>query len=117
MTARLLIIALDGADGRTMDAASRAGTLPNLSALRKQGCAWALSSEQGVTDDALWASFQYGVDLAEHGRYSWQTLSGAGKPILSFMAETDRETFWDDLSEHGLRVAVFDAPNVGHHGH
>jgi predicted AlkP superfamily phosphohydrolase/phosphomutase len=110
MTARLLIIALDGADGHTLDTASGDGTLRNLSALRKQGCAWALSSEQGVTDDALWASFQYGVDLAEHGRYSWQTLSSAGKPIVSFMAEADRETFWDDLSEHGLRVAVLDAP-------
>ena len=110
MTARLLIIALDGAEGRTLDTASRDGTLPNLSALRKQGCAWALSSERGMTDDALWASFQYGADLAEHGRYSWQILSAAGKPIVSFMAEADRETFWDDLSEQGLRVAVFDAP-------
>jgi predicted AlkP superfamily phosphohydrolase/phosphomutase len=105
MSARLLIIGLDGADGRTLDRASRDGTLPNLAAMRGRGHAWALSSSQGATDDALWASFQYGNDVGEHGRYSHEILTG-----FAVMEELDRKTFWDKLSRDGLRVAVLDVP-------
>ena len=105
MSARLLIIGLDGADGRTLDRASRDGTLPNLAAMRGRGHAWALSSSQGATDDALWASFQYGNDVGEHGRYSHEILTG-----FAVMEELDRKTFWDKLSRRRLRVAVLDVP-------
>jgi hypothetical protein len=105
MSARLLIIGLDGADGRTLDRASRDGTLPNLAAMRARGHAWALSSAQGATDDALWASFQYGNDVGDHGRYGYEILTG-----FSVMEELHRETFWDKLSHCGLRVAVLDVP-------
>ena len=105
MSARLLIVGLDGADGRTLDRASRDGTLPNLAEMRARGRAWALSSAQGATDDALWASFQYGADVGEHGRYSHEILTG-----FAVTEEFDRETFWDKLSHQGLRVAVLDVP-------
>ena len=105
MSARLLLIGLDGADGRTLDRESRDGTLPNLAAMRSRGHAWALSSDQGATDDALWASFQYGNDVGEHGRYSHQILTG-----FAVKEELDRETFWDKLARRDLRVAVLDVP-------
>jgi hypothetical protein len=107
MSARLLIIGLDGADGRTLDRASRDGTLPNLAALRARGRAWALSSALAATDDALWASFQYGADVGEHGRYTYLIPGQAGYAV---MAELDRETFWDGLSSRDLRVAILDVP-------
>ena len=110
MSARLLIIGLDGADGRTLDSASRNGTLRNLAALRARGCAWALSSEQGTTDDSLWASFQYGTDVGEHGRYCYEIPGSSGQPGSAILAEDDRETFWDKLSRRGSRVAAFDVP-------
>ncbi|MGP0094539.1 MAG: alkaline phosphatase family protein [Xanthobacteraceae bacterium] len=107
MTARLLMIGLDGADGCTLERASRDATLPNLAALRARGQAWELSSPHGATDDALWASFQYGADLGEHGRYFFQIPEETG---LAVMRELDRETFWDTLSRQELRVAVLDVP-------
>jgi hypothetical protein len=107
MPARLLITALDGADGCTLDRGSRDGTLPNLAALRARGRAWALSSAHGATDDALWASFQYGVDVGEHGRYTYRLPE---QPGFAIMRELDRETFWDGLSRQELRVAVLDVP-------
>jgi Type I phosphodiesterase / nucleotide pyrophosphatase len=110
VSARLLIIALDGADGRTLERASRDGTLANLAALRSRGRAWALSSELGATDDALWASFQYGTDVGEHGRYAYELPASPGLPSYAVMRELDRETFWDKLSRQGLRVAVLDVP-------
>ncbi len=110
MSARLLIIGLDGADGRMLDRASRDGTLPNLAALRTRGRAWALSSAHGATDDALWASFQYGADVGEHGRYSFHLQTGSEQPAYAPNQELDRETFWDRLSQQNLRVAILDVP-------
>jgi hypothetical protein len=110
MAARLLMIALDGADGRTLDRASSDGTLPNLAALRARGRAWALSSALGATDDALWASFQYGVDVGEHGRYSYLGQMSSGETGLTVMEELGKETFWDKHSLQGLRVAILDVP-------
>jgi hypothetical protein len=110
MSARLLIIGLDGADGGTLDRASRDGTLPNIAALRARGQAWALSSALGATDDALWASFQYGVDVGEHGRYSYEIPTSSGQLVSAFTDELDRKTFWDELSRQDLRVAVLDVP-------
>jgi hypothetical protein len=110
MPARLLIVALDGADGRLLDRATTAGTLPNLAALRRRGRAWPLSSVLGSTDDSLWASFQYGVTTGEHGRSSYLLEDEAGQQRFAPDEEIDRETFWDALSAQGRRVAVLDIP-------
>lgn len=110
MTARLLIIGLDGADGRTLDRASRNGALPNLTALRNRGVAWGLTSPRGATDDALWASFQYGAGVGAHGRYTYNVQAPDGQVRFAVLREADRRAFWDDLSDRGNRVAVFDVP-------
>jgi len=110
MSARLLIIGLDGADGPTLDCASQDGTLPNLAALRARGRAWALSSAHGATDDALWASFQYGADVGEHGRYSYLLQTVSEHVAYAPTQELDREAFWDRLSLQGLLVAILDVP-------
>ena len=110
MTARFLMIALDGADGALLDRWSADGTLPNFAALRARGAATRLSALDGITDDALWASFQYVAGLGEHGRYHWLQRLGSGEMGMAYLDEADREAFWDTLSNHGLRVAVFDVP-------
>jgi len=110
MTARLLMIALDGADGRLLDAASADGAAPNLATLRARGAAKRLSPPPGLTDDALWASFQYGVELGEHGRYNNLVRLDDGRWGAPQLNELDREAFWDGLAAQGLRVAVLDVP-------
>jgi hypothetical protein len=110
MTARFLMIALDGADGALLDRWSADGTLPNLVALRARGAATRLSAPEGITDDALWASFQYAAGLGEHGRYHFLQRLDSGEMGMAHRDEGDREAFWDTLSSHGLRVAVFDVP-------
>jgi hypothetical protein len=110
MPARLLMIALDGADGRLLDRGTLDGTLPNLAALRSRGRGWPLSAPLGSTDDALWASFQYGVGTGEHGRYCGLLEDADGKCRFSTDEEVDREIFWDRLSAAGHRVAILDIP-------
>jgi len=110
MAARFLMIALDGADGALVDALSADGTLPNLAALRARGQAKYLSAPAGITDDGLWASFQYSAGLGEHGRYYYLQRMRSGKIGMAHGEEAGRETFWDLLSSDGFRVAVFDVP-------
>ena len=110
MTARLLMIALDAADRRLLEEWITAGTLPNLAALSARGAMKRLNAPAGATDDALWASFQYGVPLGEHGRYHYRTQLGAGYFGLAHQKEGDRKPFWRSLADHGLRVAVLDVP-------
>jgi hypothetical protein len=47
MSARFLMIALDGADGALLDRWSADGTLPNLAALRAAGAVTHLSAPAG----------------------------------------------------------------------
>jgi predicted AlkP superfamily phosphohydrolase/phosphomutase len=109
MSARMIMLCLDGADGRMLDQYSADGSLPNLSALRARGSARPLSAPLGSTDDALWASFQYTRELGEHGRYSY--LMPQTDSRLAMAHETEQQpTFWDELSDQGLRVAILDVP-------
>jgi hypothetical protein len=113
MSAKILMIGLDGADGVLLDRWSLDGSLPCLEALRARGAAARLSAPEGITDDALWASFQFASRLGEHGRYHYlQTLS-SGNMGMAFRDEADRESFWHSLSRQGRRVAVFDIPKCG----
>jgi len=113
VSARLLIIALDGADGALLDRWSADGTLPNLAALRARGGATRLFAPVGITDDALWASFQYSAGLGGHGRYHWLQRLDSGKMDIAYLNEAGREAFWNTLSDQGMRVAVFDVPKCG----
>jgi len=110
MTARVLMVALDGADGTRLDRWSADGSLPNLAKLRERGLAKAMSAPVGVTDDGLWASFQYACGLGEHGRYHYLQRNGGGAFDMAFRAEASRPRFWDSLSAAGRRVAVLDVP-------
>ena len=110
MTARLLMIALDAADGGLLEAWASAGVLPHLAALHARGAMKRLTAPFGATDDALWASFQYGLPLGEHGRYHYRIPLGTGKFGMAHVQEGEREPFWRRLARQGLRVAVLDVP-------
>ncbi len=110
MTARFLMIALDGADGALLDRWTADGTLPHLAALRARGSAIRLSAPEGITDDALWASFQYAPALASTVATTIVRPVGSGETVMAHRDEVDRETFWDTLSSRGARVAVLDMP-------
>ncbi|MEQ9640212.1 MAG: hypothetical protein RIM84_09335 [Alphaproteobacteria bacterium] len=110
MTAKLLFIALDGGDGRLLDDWSRSGRLANLAALRRRGRFVRMGNTYDISDDALWASFQYGLGVADHGRYHYLTPLRSGDFGMGVMEEDAADTFWSKLSAEGYEVAVFDIP-------
>lgn len=110
MTARMLMIGLDAADGGLLDTFSADGTMPNLAALRASGRELRLSAPTGITDDGVWASFQYGVGLGGHGRYNYTTLLSTGRFGMSVQEEGDRIPFWRAPALEGRRVAILDIP-------
>ena len=107
------MVALDGADGSLLERWIADGSLPNLAALRSRGGARKLSAPQGVTDDALWASFQFCSGLGKHGRYHYVQRIDSGEMGLAYLNEAGRDSFWDTLSNQGRRVAIFDVPKCG----
>jgi hypothetical protein len=109
MSARLMMIALDGADSALLENLSDVGQLPNLAALRKKGVTRHLSTPLGVTDDSLWASFQYGVDEASHGRIFYHT-HGPDTARISHHHEEEPDPFWRRLGKRHVRLAILDIP-------
>lgn len=110
MTARLLMIGVDGADAQRLDRWSRDGTLPSLAALRRAGATRRLAAAPGATDDSLWASFQYAVGEGEHGRWHHRIRRADGSVVSANTVEREREAFWHDLGRKGFRTAILDVP-------
>ena len=110
MTARLLMIALDGADARLLENWIITGDLPNLAAVLARGAMKRLTAPVGATDDALWASFQYGVPVEEHGRYHYALKLSTGTFGMAHTEESHLTPFWRSLASQGLRVAILDVP-------
>jgi predicted AlkP superfamily phosphohydrolase/phosphomutase len=69
-----------------------------------------LSASACATDAALWASFHYGTEIGEHGRYHDYLRLQDGRHGLAVQNEQQRDAIWDELSHRGMRVAVFDLP-------
>lgn len=110
MTARLIMIGLDAMDSGLVDRWMREGAMPCLAALNDRGVVKVLTSPHGSGDDGLWASFQYGVPLGEHGRYHWTIPRPNGTLFMAHERDANRRPFWLDLGDRGLRTAVLDIP-------
>jgi predicted AlkP superfamily phosphohydrolase/phosphomutase len=110
MSARLLIIGLEATDLSLVQRHAGEGRLPAIAGLSAHGRLKTFSASVRATDAALWASFQYAAEVGEHGRYSDFVRLRSGPFGLAVKDEQEREAIWDELSRHGMRVAVFDLP-------
>jgi hypothetical protein len=69
-----------------------------------------LTSTPGSSDDGLWASFQYGLTLSEHGRYHWGIPHSNHAIKMAFKEEEGQSFFWNKSLPHHLRKAIIDIP-------
>ncbi|HLF71352.1 MAG TPA: alkaline phosphatase family protein, partial [Dehalococcoidia bacterium] len=108
---RVLVVAWDGADHRTVDAMIERGLLPNLARLREEGSSGPLRSLPGLGDDANWSSFATSVGPGVHGRFHHrQPVAGTYRTTDFGRERMTLPPFWQRISQAGRRVAALDVP-------
>ena len=111
VSAKVLLIGIDGADRTLLRKWTVSGDLPHLAELHRQGVAVDLATREGLADDAVWSSLYSGTDVDAHGRFHWRQLQQGSYELANARERTLRPPpFWQALSEAGRRVAVIDAP-------
>ena len=110
MSAKHLVVGLDGADWLLVDRIG-AARLPTLARLRREG-AWArLRSVPPYATLPNWSTFLTGLDPGQHGVFDFTTRRGTH---VAFTAGTVREapTIAARLDRLGLRVACLGFPGT-----
>ena len=110
MTARLLMIGLDAADTHLVERWMNEGAMPNLSRLKDRGLMKPLTSSIYSSDDELWASFQYGESLGEHGRYHYKLPLENNSFENAYKRDLGKSFFWNKVIGQHLRKAIIDIP-------
>jgi predicted AlkP superfamily phosphohydrolase/phosphomutase len=107
----LLVLGLDGADFEVGDPLARAGRLPHLAALRRDGGETRLRSTTPPMSFPAWSTFLTGLDPGRHGLFDFtQKLPGAYR--IRFTNATDRagESIFGRVSRAGGRVLALGMP-------
>jgi predicted AlkP superfamily phosphohydrolase/phosphomutase len=132
---RVVILGLDGLDHGLTEKMLAEGQLPNLAALRNQGCFKPLASTLPPISPVAWSSFQTGVNPGKHNIFDFLTpdlrtyepkLSSVeirpprrslrlGKYVIPLGKADVRllrksKPFWSILGEHGIFNCIIRVP-------
>lgn len=108
---KLLVIALDGADGDLILEWANEGHLPNFQRARQQSLHGRTRNPPGLYVGAVWPSFFTGMSPTRHGRYCYEQILPGSYERHHFLAKhLKTPPFWEALSRAGRRVAVVDVP-------
>ncbi len=132
---RLIIVGLDGLDPELAVSYMNEGKLPNLSAMRREGCFSPLRTTNPPISPVAWSSFMTGVNPGKHNIFDFlsrnaktymPSLSSAeiaetarsvglgrwqlpiGKPRIKMLRKS--VPFWKILGEHGVPSIVLKVP-------
>lgn len=132
---RVVVLGLDGLDHGLTEKLLAAGKLPNLAALRAEGCFKALGSTLPPISPVAWSTFQTGVNPGKHNIFDFLTpdLRTYEPRMSSVEIRAPRRTFklgrfqlplgkasirllrkstpfWSVLSQHGITNCVLRVP-------
>jgi len=117
---RAVVIGIDGADWKVIDALAAAGAMPNLTRLRERGVSGPIETLNDIAlSPVIWTSVATGKTAAKHG-VAWFMVDqpdGTRVPVRSYNRKT--LAIWNILAEHDLAPTVvgwwatFPAENVG----
>ena len=110
--ARILVLAMDGANGGQIERWAADGTLPNLARLLGRGVSGRIRGLDGFFVGSTWPSFYTGASPAAHGLHALVQLTPGTYRYsdLTLGPLTTREPFWEALSRAGKRLAILDVP-------
>ncbi len=108
---RLLLIGVDAGTLDLIEPWARAGDLPHLARLLKEGAYGRVRSTLPPSTYPAWTSFMTGQNPGRHGLVDF-TLREGGRYAVRFASSRDRQSssLWGILSEAGRRVAVVGMP-------
>ena len=114
MPTQTLLIALDGVDFNSCRLAQAAGAAPYLEELSERLLTRPIPFEPTSSDDAMWATFQYGAGLGEHGRYFWKRDDLSRKDAFRYCdsGEEHLTPFWLEEVFAQKNIAIFDLPKM-----
>lgn len=104
----VIFIGLDGADWQLLDLYMRAGAMPNLASLVREGTAGDLLTEHPPLSPLLWTTMMTGASPLEHEILDFTRFhpsTGQREPITS--DERKVPAVWNMATQAGKRTAVF----------
>jgi len=104
----VVFLGLDGADWELLDAYMRAGSMPQLAALVKEGASGVLESIHPPLSPLVWTTMMTGMSPLDHGILDFTRFNpatGRKEPITS--DERREPAIWNMASLAGRRVGVF----------
>lgn len=105
---RLLLIGLDGLNWDLVEPFIRAGVMPHLARLRREGVWGPLTSVIPTQSATAWASFITGQNPARHGVFDFMSRQADGS--YRHAKPDPATTLWSFLGRAGLRVGVLNFP-------
>ena len=114
MPTKTLVIALDAVDFNSCRLAQEAGAAPYLQSLFEKLSTRPVHYEASTSDDAVWATFQYGLEIGDHGRYFWKRENRSPRGGYQYvdMGEEHLQPFWLEAPFAQQNIAIFDMPKM-----
>ena len=104
---RAVVIGIDGADWKVIDALAAEGALPNLMRLKERGAWGRIETLNSIAlSPVIWTSVATGKSATKHG-ITWFMVDrpdGTRVPVRSSNRKT--EAIWNILAQRGLRPTV-----------
>ena len=104
--APLLVIGVDGLEWNVILTMLRAGSLPNLARLMRQGIYGRLNTLRNPSSPLVWTSVATGKIPAKHGIVAFTRQDDEGNRQLYNNGDRKTKALWNILSDYGKRVAV-----------
>ncbi|MDQ7028380.1 MAG: alkaline phosphatase family protein [Ardenticatenia bacterium] len=108
---RVVVVGLDGTPYSFLQEALRAGRLPNLGHLVKEGSLLRMTSVYPWVSSVAWATFMTGVNPAKHGIFGFIDRDPRTyRTFIPVASHMRAPTLWERLSQAGKRVLVMNVP-------
>lgn len=112
---KVVVFGVAGLSKAVINQQITAGKLPTFAALMTKGRIGAVTGPAGFYTGSSWPSFNTGLKPGRHGVYSAAQIK-AGSYATEHISRSHRMAshapFWNQLSEAGRRIAIFDLPHT-----
>lgn len=111
MSAKVIMVGLDGATYSLLNPLIREGRLPALKWITENGVSGILKSTIPPYTATAWTSFATGKNPGKHGVYDFRIkLKDSAEKVFVNSGLIKGEKIWNTLSRHGKKVGVINFP-------